>query len=218
MSEHSRRLSRKRKVVIREKRSVLWLVAGIFTIIFGLVRLAWALRVGVEWVKLKSVADFLSSGGAAVCLLAAGGITVAIYLFRTIWRPRLVLGKRYVQLRRGQKIIVGQIPYRNIVSVEQKDYREWCESNLDYREIRHFFLEVILLEWHDPDTWWPAFADDPEIVLRSLRGGGIEDGSCPEAHTIVIRDVYEMDLPKIRRFIIDQVQPFWEDRRSKQNR
>jgi hypothetical protein len=218
MNEVPRRPSRKgRVVIIREKRSALWLATGIFAVCLGLVRLAWALRVGVEWDRLRSVAGFLSAGGDVVGWFTAGGIAVGINVYRTVWRPRLVLGNRHVQLRRGQKAVVGQIPYRNIVSVEHKDQREWCQSKLSYEEIRHFFLEVIVLEWRDSDTWWPSIADDPEIVLRSVGRGssGVPDGGWPDAQTIVIRDVYEKPLSKVRRLIMDRARPHWENRRSK---
>jgi hypothetical protein len=94
---------------------------------------------------------FLIAALGGVALLLAVVMLVVDLLVVLVFKPRLVLGKQYLQWVRGKRTIVGQIPYDNIREVGAASQTPEDPG-----------LEISILEPARDDTWWPSFGDAGE--------------------------------------------------------
>jgi hypothetical protein len=184
MARKSRQRSSEQELVIHEKMSLLFLIPILACFVFSF----FFLLIGA--LSRDILKGFLCGGGTFLFGLLAGA---ALFFAGNLGKRRLVLERKALLLQTGSDNVIGQIPYDNIASLVTAERIEWDRRG---REIRRYqVLELNLLRDDDDDTWWTEVD----------RGD-----SC----NYEIRPRYRLPLSRIRRLILDRVEPLLRAKRD----
>jgi hypothetical protein len=134
--------SRKKEIVIPQRRNLPMLLVGIGLLTVGPVAGAGSL--------------LLTGDGCMLCtfsLLAPVALVfVVLYLVRAFRRRRLVLTRDCLLLVQGRDDVVGQIPYEFISSVTLDEKRRLTGEPTDSQR---YILALVLRHLENREIWWP---------------------------------------------------------------
>jgi len=169
--------------VIPERPQILGIIFSPIGVVLGLVLVIYSLA------NMSSIGAFKPLILGLVLLVGSLGC-LGYFAYQLIFNPRLVLDDDSLMMVRGPSGIVGNIPFDNIAAVEirRRIVRDQHGNERSYYNV----LQVMTMKRKDPDTYWP----------RRAAEGGFE-----------IKDGYRLSLARIRRMILDRVEPLIEHKR-----
>ncbi len=155
----SARRTHGRRIVIRCKKSLFFWCLGT-AIFFGLI-------------SVLCIHGMMKQGprgltGPLLLLITASMTVVSMAgcVYYGVNKPRLILDAQHLRLRHRTRAVVGQIPYRNIASLEiREDIDEWTDQ-YGHHSRKWYFLEIVLINRKDPETWWTKFERNREFDVE----------------------------------------------------
>jgi hypothetical protein len=149
--------SRKKEIVIPERRNLPMLILGIGILTVGPVAGVGLLLVGGNECTLCTVALL-----APVALIFVG-----LYVFRAVRRRRLVLTRDCLLLIQGSDDVIGQIPYEFISSVTWDEKRRLTGVPTDSHK---YILALVLRHLENREIWWPEVLEGEKYDIEIKPG------------------------------------------------